>query len=124
MSAAQVEQELAQVPGVQFAQVSSVPVPGYDGRVGLALIVPAAGFEVAHLEALRERLPRTSLPRFVRLVAELPRTSSLKLKRQAWADDGVDPERVLDPLWLLVEGKYRRLDAVTYRDVLSGSLRL
>jgi fatty-acyl-CoA synthase len=124
VSAVQVERELLGLPGVLFAQVTSVPLPGYDGRVGVAVLVPGEGFDLTRLEALRDRLPRTALPRFVRLVEELPRTSSLKLKRQAWGDDGVDPERVTDPLSVLIEGKYRRLDAVTYRDVIDGRVRL
>jgi fatty-acyl-CoA synthase len=124
VSAAQVERELLDIAGVRSALVTSVALPSCDGRAGVAVIVPAGDFDVARLERLRERLPRSALPRFVRLVAELPRTSSLKLKRQAWARDGVDPERVQDELWVLRDGSYRRLDAEAYRDVLQGRIRL
>jgi acyl-CoA synthetase (AMP-forming)/AMP-acid ligase II len=90
----------------------------------LAVVVSEPGFDVASLEALSGRLPRSALPRFVRLVAELSRTSSFKLKRRAWADDGVDPARVSSELWTLIDGRYRRLDSETYRDIVSGKLRL
>jgi fatty-acyl-CoA synthase len=124
VSAAQVERELLGLPGVSGAVVTSVELPGYDGRLGVALIVPAPGFDVAALSALRDRLPRSALPRFVRLVTELPRTSSLKLKRHDWAKEGVDPTRIADPLWLLRDGAYRKLDAAAYDDVLRGRARL
>jgi fatty-acyl-CoA synthase len=124
VSAAQVERELLALPGVSAAVVTSVELPGYDGRLGVAVIVPAPGFDVAALSALRERLPRPALPRFVRLVPELARTSSLKLKRQGFAKEGVDPARIADPLWLLRDGTYCKLDAVAYDDVLRGRARL
>jgi fatty-acyl-CoA synthase len=124
VSAAQVERELVAIAGVSAAIVTSVELPGYDGRLGVAVIVPGPGFDVAALSALRDRLPRAALPRFVRLVAELPRTSSLKLKRQDFAKVGVDPARISDPLWLLRDGAYSPLDAVAYDDVLRGRARL
>ena len=121
VSAAQVERELETIEGVSAAVVGSVALPGYDGRAGVAVIVPSAGFDITRLEALRQRLPRAALPRFVRLVSELPRTSSLKLKRH---EQSIDPEQVKGPLWVLVDGGYRSLDHAAYRDVLEGRLRL
>jgi fatty-acyl-CoA synthase len=124
VSVAQVERELEQLPGVHGAAVTGLELAGYDGRVGLAVVASEPGFDVARLEALAARLPRSALPRFVRLVPELARTDSLKLKRRIWADQGVDPKRVGNELWVLLDGHYRRLDAETYRDVAAGKLRL
>jgi fatty-acyl-CoA synthase len=124
VAVATVEEELRRVAGVQEALVTGLRVPGYDGGVGLAVLVTAAGFDVHALESLKERLPRTALPRFVRVVAALARTSSLKLKRRVWAQDGVDPERVADPLWVLKEGRYVPLSRELYGDVLTGKVRL
>jgi fatty-acyl-CoA synthase len=125
VSALQVEQELLAVPGVDAALVTSVVVPGYDGRVGLAVLVAGAGFDLAQLSVLQGRLPRAALPRFVRFVSDLPRTSSLKLKRRALdeREQGVDPALV-DPMWVLVDGAYQRLDAAAYRDIVAGKIRL
>jgi fatty-acyl-CoA synthase len=132
VAATQVEHELLTTPGVVEAVVTGVEVAGYDGRVGLAVVVREPGFDVASLAGLAARLPRSALPRFVRFVPELPRTSSLKLKRRAWARAGVDPAQVADQAradeaeetWALIDGHYRRLDAETYRDITSGKLRL
>jgi fatty-acyl-CoA synthase len=124
VSVAQVENELLAMPGVFGAVVTGVAVPGYDGRVGLAVVATESGFDIASLEALAARLPRSALPRFVRGVPELSRTSSLKLKRSVWANEGIDPERVGPDLWALVDGHYRRLDSETHRLILAGKLRL
>jgi fatty-acyl-CoA synthase len=104
--------------------VTGVEVPGYDGRVGLAVLVVDDGFDVTRISALAARLPRSALPRFVRIVPELPRTASLKLKRSACAADGVDPARVGDPLWALIDRAYAKLDAEMYRDIWTGKQRL
>lgn len=124
VSVAQVERELSRIAGVRDALVTGVAVPGYDGRVGLAVLVCEPDFRLEQLQALSERLPRAALPRFVRLVGELPRTSSLKLKRRAFAELGVDPERSDGALWLLLEGRAQRLEAATFRDLVAGRLRL
>jgi fatty-acyl-CoA synthase len=124
VAVAQVERELLATPGVLEAVVTGVEIAGYDGRVGLAVVVSEPGFDVASLEALAARLPRSALPRFVRVVPELARTSSLKLKRRSWAHEGVDPARIGSELWTLIGGRYRQLDSETYRDIGSGKLRL
>jgi fatty-acyl-CoA synthase len=124
VAVAVVERELSATPGVREALVTGVEVPGYDGRVGLAVLVAEPDFELSALQPLAARLPRSALPRFVRLEKELPRTSSLKLKRRAWAREGVDPARVVGPLWVLLDGHYRPLRAETYRDIVTGKLRL
>jgi fatty-acyl-CoA synthase len=124
VAVATVERELESLPGVREAVVTGVEVPGYDGRVGLAVLVTAPAFDVATLRNLASRLPRSALPRFVRFVPELARTASLKLKRSAFAADGIDPARVGRDLWALVDGEYTPLDAETHRAICAGSLRL
>ena len=124
VSVSQVEQELVGINGVQSAVVTGVEVPGYDGRVGLAALVWAPDFDVARLSALAERLPRSALPRFVRRLDDLPRTSSLKVRRRALSAAGADPERLPDPLWVLAGGAYVPLSSEIYRDILAGKLRL
>jgi len=124
VSVTQVERELLAIAGVHEAVVTGVEVPGHDGRAGLAALVTESGFEPARLAALVERLPRSALPRFVRLLPELPRTATLKLQRRALADEGFDPERCAGQIWRLDGAAYRRLDLETHRDLLSGNVRL
>jgi fatty-acyl-CoA synthase len=124
VAVATVERELETLPGVREAVVTGVEVPGYDGRVGLAVLVTEPAFDVASLRNLATRLPRSALPRFVRVVPELARTASLKLKRSAFAADGIDPARAGRDLWALVDGSYTPLDAEMHRAICAGSLRL
>lgn len=124
VSAAQVERELLALPGVREALVAGVSVPGYDGKVGLAVLVGAPDFDVASLVSLQERLPRSAVPRFVRRVSDLSRTSSLKLRRRVWATQGVDPALVEGELWVLRGERYEPLDLETYRDIVTGKQRL
>ena len=124
VAVASVERELESLPGVREAVVTGVEVAGYDGHVGLAVLVAEPGFEIAQVATLAARLPRSAWPRFVRLVPELKRTASLKLKRSSFANDGVDPARIDSALWVLVEGHYTSLDSDVYRAIMSGELRL
>ena len=119
-----VERELQALPCVVEALVTGVELPGYDGRVGLAVVVAEAGFDVGTVESLAERLPKSALPRFVRLVPELSRTHSLKLKRRDWALAGVDPSTIGPGLWVWQGGRYVLLNAGIYHDILSGKHRL
>jgi fatty-acyl-CoA synthase len=123
VSVAQVERELLTVAGVLEAVVTGVEVPGQDGRAGLAALVSEHGFEVARLSALAHRLPRSALPRFVRLLSELPRTATLKLQRRTLASQGFDPADA-EQIWVLDGAAYRKLDRETHRDIVSGKLRL
>ena len=124
VSATQVEQELLRVGGVREAVACGVAIPGYEGRAGLAVLVVDESFDVSALVALATRLPRSALPRFVRVVPELARTSSLKLKRRALGAQGVDPAHHTEPSWVFDGSRYRRLDPEAYRAVVTGSLRL
>ena len=124
VSAALVERELLATPGVSQAVATGVEVTGYDGRAGLAVVVAESDFDITRLERLARCMPRSAVPRFVRVVPELSRTASLKLRRRAWGQEGIDPSRVSGQLWVLDEGKYRPLDAAAHRDVMSGKLRL
>ena len=128
VAVSQVERELLAIPGVREALVAGVEVAGVDGRVGLAALVCEPGFEVARLESLAARLPRSALPRFVRVVEELPRTASLKLRRRAvaeWHPElGSGSTSGNGASWVLDGGRYRPLEPETLRDIATGALRL
>ena len=78
-----IEAVLAQVPGV--AEVACVPVPDADGFPRLAaFVVPASAasaLEGAVTDACAHELPRHQRPRWLRIVAELPRTATGKVQR-------------------------------------------
>ena len=72
------------LPTVREAAV--IGVPSADSEEDLmAVLVPIEGTvidPIALLEFLQPRMPHFMIPRFVRVVAELPRTASLKIQKQ------------------------------------------
>ncbi len=129
VSTTEVAGVLATAPGVTEANVYGVEVPGADGRAGMAALVLADGarFDGAALWAHAERhLPPYARPAFVRLVAEMDVTGTLKQRKQALQADGWDPARVADPLFVRDDAArtYVPLTPARVADVRAGRLRL
>jgi len=126
-------QEVADVlngaPGVTEANVFGVPVPDADGRAGMAALVLADGttFDGAALWAhAARRLPGYARPAFLRIVPEMDVTGTLKQRKQALIDDGWDPARVTDPLFVRDDAvcAYVPLTRERAAAIRSGALRL
>lgn len=90
VSSVEVERALSLFPGVQHAAVVGVPSDLTDDDV-MAFIVPVEGRSVDPAELLAfaaDRLARFKVPRYVRVVPELPRTASHKVQkaqlREGW----------------------------------------
>jgi benzoate-CoA ligase len=79
--------ELEEIAALEAAvsEAACVPVPDADGLERLALFVTAradpAAAQRAALEACERLLPRHKRPKWVRAVAELPRTATGKIQR-------------------------------------------
>lgn len=100
-------QEVADVlngaPGITEVNVYGVPLPGEDGRAGMAAVVLAedASFDgPAFYRHAESHLPAYARPAFVRRVPEMDVTGTLKQRKSALAADGWDPGRVADPLFV------------------------
>ena len=107
------------------ANVYGVAVPGAEGRAGMAALAVGPGFDLAHLHAeMATRLPAYARPLFLRLSPELGHTETFKQKKGALAEDGFDPDRTDDPLYIDRDGAYRRIDATLYAEIAGGRLRL
>lgn len=99
-------QEVAEVlggfPGVAIANVYGVPIPGAEGRAGMAALTlhPGVAFDGAAFFAFTaSRLPSYAVPLFVRVTPEADVTSTFKLRKLDLQEDGYDPARVDDPLF-------------------------
>jgi len=104
---------LSQLPAVAMCTVYGVRVPGHEGRAGMAALVLRPGMEfdpAACFELVEQHLIAAAQPRFLRLVRELPTTETLKFKKQALIDDGIDLART-GPLYVYdrVGRSYRRI---------------
>jgi crotonobetaine/carnitine-CoA ligase len=93
ISATEVEEVVAVLPGVEEVAAYAVPsdVPGGEDEVMLAL-VPKAGVALDGAQILREaaaKLPRFAKPRYVKLVDALPKTATGKVQRAVLRRQGV-----------------------------------
>jgi acyl-CoA synthetase (AMP-forming)/AMP-acid ligase II len=103
VSTDQVAQVVAQAPQVELVTVYGVAVPGREGRVGMAAVQlrPGEALDGAALWELVERhLTPAARPRFVRVCSRLELTASFKPSKLALREEGVDPARVRDPIYV------------------------
>jgi crotonobetaine/carnitine-CoA ligase len=94
VSSVEVERVLVDHPAVQYVAVVGVPSELTDEEV-LAWIVPRAGKTVDPAELLAwagSRLARFKIPRYVRVVPDLPRTGSHKVRKEVLRDDWRTPD--------------------------------
>ena len=94
ISAFEVENEVRAFPGVLENAVVAVPSEHGEDEVLVAIeVVQGAAVEPALLlEFLRDRLPGFMVPRYVRLVEQLPRTPSQKVLKYQLREEGVTPQ--------------------------------
>jgi crotonobetaine/carnitine-CoA ligase len=85
ISATQVEDIVMELPGVAEVAAFAVPsdVAGGEDEVMLAVVAkPGASVDQAGLIRMAaQRLPRFAAPRYIKLVPELPKTATGKVKR-------------------------------------------
>ncbi|MFI4933968.1 MAG: long-chain-acyl-CoA synthetase [Caulobacterales bacterium] len=123
----EVEEALSAHPGVTWASVYGVTVPGAEGRAGMAAIVAGRTLDLASLWThLDERLPSYARPRFLRIVREVAITETFKPRRQALAGEGYDPARVRGQLYYAdpAAGAYVPLDKALFARLEAGEVRL
>ena len=128
VSTMEVEAKLHGVLGLKDVVVYGVPVPGMEGKAGMATIDtkegPAPDLSALARELL-DSLPAYAVPVFVRLAA-VSLTGTFKLQKTQLREEGFDPERVSDPLYVLDSGAktYRPLDQALYQQLLTGAVRV
>ncbi|NBB51980.1 long-chain-acyl-CoA synthetase [Rhizobium sp. CRIBSB] len=126
VSTSEVEQRLAEAPGVREVIAYGVPVPGQDGKAGMVALVVDGKFDVAGFAARAEaELPVYARPVFVRLIKAADTTGTFKYRKTDLVADGFDPART-GPQTYVRGGKagYQRMTAKALAAVLDGSHRL
>jgi fatty-acyl-CoA synthase len=87
--------------GVTDAVVYGVPVPGMEGRAGMAAITIDETFRFDVLRAhLVASLPDYARPVFIRLCADIPITGTFKLAKGPLSRDGLKPAEGGDTVWV------------------------
>lgn len=127
VAASEVLTALLAMQGVLDGVVYGVTVPGTDGRAGMAALRVDATFNLADFRKdIAHYLPAYARPLFLRLITELPATSTFKPIKQDLMRTHFDPALVTDPLYFdsKESGAYVVLDPVLYATIVSGGLRL
>lgn len=105
---------------IVFANVYGVVIPGTDGRAGMAAIVFADNVEEADLKSISDHintnLPSYARPVFLRVLKELPTTSTHKLQKNDLREQAFHLDKTGDDLYVLKPGtrEYERLDSDFY----------
>jgi fatty-acyl-CoA synthase len=123
VSTREVERVFDATPTVRSLAVVGVTLPRVEGKLGLAVVEAPDGLSLEDFAERARRLPSFARPRFVRVTAGLSLTASLKLKKAELARQGVDPERVSDPVYYLAGERYVRLRVDDYRRIVNGEQR-
>jgi fatty-acyl-CoA synthase len=124
VSTTEVAEALSKAPGVQQIAVVGVHVPGMEGQAGLAAVVAEGPLDVQAFHRATLELPAYARPRFVRVVRELNTTSTHKIQKQTLRQDGVNPDTIADPLYVLLDTGYAPLTPARWGDIQAGHLRL
>ena len=92
VATAEVAAAIAAFPGIAEANVYGVRVPGSEGAAGMAAIVVDGALDLPEFRAhLARRLPPYARPLFLRIVKELPVTSTFKHLKNDLKREGYDP---------------------------------
>ncbi len=94
ISSFEVEAEICAHPSVREAAVVAVASELSEDEV-LAVVAPVAGATidpVALIEFLRPRMAHFMIPRFLRVMDELPKTPTQKVQKNLLREDGVTPD--------------------------------
>mmetsp|Transcript_24587 Transcript_24587/g.31269 ORF Transcript_24587/g.31269 Transcript_24587/m.31269 type:complete len:555 (-) Transcript_24587:46-1710(-) len=124
VSTNEVAEVISAVPGVQEANVYGVPVPGHDGKAGMACMVVDRQFDYQQLyDATQAQLPAYAVPLFLRIQPKIEITSTFKHKKTDLKKEGFDPSLTTDKLYFRdsAQGKYVPLDSVLFKDICSGT---
>lgn len=126
VSTAEVEQRLADAPGVLEVIAYGVPVPGHEGKAGMVALVVDGKFGArAFADWVEQELPIYARPAFVRLIKSAETTGTFKYRKIDLVADGFDPEKVDGPLYVR-GGKsgYTKLSDTARQAILDGETRL
>ena len=113
-----------------FTNVYGVEIPGTDGRAGMAAIVLREGLQIQDMDIesisshIQQNLPGYARPVFLRLLTELPTTSTHKLQKNDLRDQAFHLDQVAENLLVLRPGDdvYTRLDSDYYDQIMQRSV--
>ena len=138
--------------GVEQTVVYGVPIPGLEGKAGMASFQPTEGnlsffppqiilketdnpflylivdsFDFDGLYAyLNKQLAAYANPLFLRVQTNVETTTTFKYTKVGLVEDGYDPKKIKDALYFrsVDEGKYIPLDEELFEKINAGKVRV
>ncbi len=125
VSTTEVQERLSAAPGVAEAIVYGVPVPGQDGKAGMAALIMNAAFSAkAFGEWVAAELPAYAQPVFVRLLKAADTTGTFKYRKTDLVGEGFDPARAGPHLYFHGgRNGYQKLSPTVHASILAGTAR-
>jgi len=123
----EVGEALASIEGIAHANVYGVPIPGMDGKAGMAAITPdgkGIDFDTLHAD-LCARLPSYAVPIFIRVQKEAETTGTFKYRKVELVKEGFNPDNMSEPVWFAnpEKGTYEPVSHDCYESILAGTYR-
>ncbi|XP_074150575.1 long-chain fatty acid transport protein 2 [Sminthopsis crassicaudata] len=114
---------------IQEVNVYGVPVPGHEGRIGMASIRIKENHEFDGKRLythLAEYLPSYARPRFIRIQDTIEITGTFKHRKVTLVEDGFNPAVIKDALYFLddTEKMYIPMTEDIYNSISNKSLKL
>jgi acyl-CoA synthetase (AMP-forming)/AMP-acid ligase II len=123
VSTNEVAEVLNGAKGVLESNVYGVVVPGAEGRAGMASISANDELDLDEFaQYVVKRLPVYQRPYFLRISREMRITGTFKHQKNGYREEGYDPSKVQDPLYLLQGDKYIPIDQEVYKRIQAGEL--
>ncbi|XP_018053881.1 PREDICTED: long-chain fatty acid transport protein 4 isoform X2 [Atta colombica] len=126
VATSEVEAVISNVIDLKDATVFGVEVPGNEGKTGMvAIFDPKNSLDLKGLTGkLKKVLPNYAIPRFIRILSELPMTGTFKLKKKDLQRDAFDIKKIKDPIYFLNKDTYIRMTDEHYNNIVKGQIRL
>jgi len=117
--------EIASVfPGLSDLNIYGVAIPNHDGRACMAALVKGEGFSLeGFAKHCIAHLPSYSVPVFVRYLPSMDLTGTFKLQKVQLRQEGADPSKITDPLFILdkAAGTYVPFTTEAYKAIASST---
>ncbi|KAJ8345314.1 hypothetical protein SKAU_G00295070 [Synaphobranchus kaupii] len=128
VSTTEVEGTLSTLLGQADVAVYGVPVPGVEGKAGMAAIADRAGqFDcAAFLREAQQVLPPYARPVFLRISPQVDTTGTFKIQKTRLQREGYDPRLTNDRIYFLNSraGRYEAVNEKLYSAIVEGRVSL
>lgn len=112
---------------IQLSNVYGVQIPGTDGRAGMVALLLREGLDSAVLDVKRlsahihDNLPGYARPVFLRILPEIPTTSTFKLQKNDLREEAFHLDKVAEDLYVMKPGEslYTKLDREFYDKIIN-----